>query len=79
MRKPKLIDGEIALSKTISYQALDGSWKHPKSIEDYSLLERTWHAWWVLTGKARAFRYYQDEPTARWFLPRALSAEKGEG
>jgi len=66
IRRPELADtfGNGAPS---AEDKRDGRWYMAKSLPQYGLsgwVERAWHAWLVLTDKARAVEFMCDRPNA---------------
>ena len=61
-RRPRLID-ELIADKTNVSEELNGKWYVAKSLPLYGFegfCERLWHAWLVLTDRARAYEHMCD-------------------
>jgi hypothetical protein len=62
--EPILIEDLIEINKEMKTEIeIDGNWYIAKGIilnDIMSILERIYHAWLVLIGKAQAFQYMED-------------------
>ena len=63
MRKPLLIDTALGSLQSTQRNTHDG-WYCAKDEDGLSIVERLYHAWLVLTDKARAYRFKEDDPLA---------------
>jgi len=61
MKKPTLIDSALGLLQSTQRNTHDG-WYCAKDEADLSTIDRLYHAWLVLTDKARAYRFKEDDP-----------------
>ena len=66
MKRPILIDSLIYdLSwRQCGEEITPGKWAIAKNLEFPSLRQRLWHAWLIITGKARAFEFAIDRHEA---------------